>query len=93
MRDGVSYQQQVINQPGEGGNMTVRVQYHNDVYDIISEFTLQRLLTNGKVKKFYRYSERKWITIGSDPIRDYDRERDRYVGSERRTPQIFSVSS
>jgi hypothetical protein len=50
--------------------MTIRVQYHNSVYDIVLADTLQRLLDSGKIKKFYRYSDQRWITVGVDPVRN-----------------------
>jgi hypothetical protein len=49
--------------------MIIRVQYNNHVYDMISDVVLHRLLDNGKIKKFYRYSEKRWITVATDPIR------------------------
>jgi hypothetical protein len=49
--------------------MNIRVQYHNGDYDIIASNTLHCLIINGKIKKFYRYSEKRWITVGVDPIR------------------------
>ena len=66
--------------------MTLKVQYHNGAYDIISADTLQSLIINGKIKKFYRYSERKWIIIGADPIRS--KPLITHGGSERRSTKI-----
>ena len=71
--------------------MTLRVQYHNGLYDVVSAVTLQRLIVNGKIKKFYRYSEKRWITIGADPIRS--RTRKHHEGSERRTSKICESAS
>src|ERR1700690_1019740 len=69
-----------------GGAMTINVQYHNGNYDLISADTLQRLIVNGKIKKFYRYSENKWVIVGQDPIRS--KPRPNHEGSERRTSKI-----
>ena len=52
--------------------MTLKVQYHNCVYDMISADILQRLIVNGKIKKFYHYSEKKWITVEQDHMGFYD---------------------
>jgi len=63
--------------------MTIRVQYHNGAYDIVSADTLHSMIVNGKIKKFYRYSEKKWITVGADSIRS--KSQIPHGGSERRT--------
>ncbi|MGO9377108.1 MAG: GSU3473 family protein [Dissulfurispiraceae bacterium] len=65
--------------------MTIRVQYHDGVYDIIAANTLQRLIVNGKIKKFYRYSEKRWITVGADPIRS--KTQIPHGKAERRAPK------
>ncbi|HTZ16799.1 MAG TPA: hypothetical protein VMB78_00005, partial [Dissulfurispiraceae bacterium] len=81
--------------PGGGKALTIRVQYHNDVYDIVSSCTLQRFIAQGKIQQFYRYSEKRWIIIGSDPIRNAVDKGARmlapYFGPERRVPQIFDA--
>jgi hypothetical protein len=71
--------------------MTLKVQYHNGLYDVVSADTLQRLIVNGKIKKFYRYSENKWIIVGQDPIRS--KTRTHHEGSERRTSKICESAS
>ena len=53
----------------DGRYGAIRVQYHNGVYDMVSANSLQRLIVNGEIKKFYRYSEKKWIKVGTDPTR------------------------
>jgi len=73
--------------------MTIRVQYHNGVYDIVSAATLKRLIINGKIKKFYRYSEKRWVTIGVEPIRKGAQVLAPYAEPERRSPQIFRPPS
>ncbi len=73
--------------------MTIRIQYRDDVYDIVSAITLHRLLEEGKIKKFYRYSEKKWVVVGVDPIRrpiNFGAPPwSAYEGPERRATQSF----
>ncbi len=63
--------------------MTIRVQYHNGVYDMVAADSLQRLIVNGQIKKFYRYSEKKWIIVGTDSMRCKTRKECK--GEERRS--------
>jgi len=63
--------------------MIIRVQYRNDVYDLISDITLQRLIDDGKIRRFYRYSEMKWAVIGIDPVRS--KIQAPFAGSEKRS--------
>lgn len=63
--------------------MTVRVVYHDNSYDMISAFILQLGIECAKIKMFYRESEKKWVTIGEDPIRKSPDESS-YGGTERR---------
>lgn len=65
--------------------MTVRVVYHDNSLDMISAFILQLGIECDKIKMFYRESEKKWITIGVDPVRKSQAER-LYDGPERRLP-------
>lgn len=63
--------------------MTVRVVYHDNSYDMISAFVLQLGIDCNKIKMFYRESERRWITVGLDPVRRNPGE-NFYNGPERR---------
>ena len=63
--------------------MPIRVLYKDNTYDIISAFTLQRLIESGKVSMFYRYSEKRWVSISGQQVRTRNRVMG-YVGSERR---------
>ena len=45
------------------------VQYIDGRDGGISADQLGVLLKENKIDKFFRYSERRWITVGSDPIR------------------------
>ena len=49
--------------------MLIKVMYQNNRLDLINGDLLDQLLGEGRIKQFYRYSEGKWIMVGSDPIR------------------------
>lgn len=62
--------------------MVLQVQYHDNKFDYVNHFSLDKLIRKKQIKRFYRPSEEKWVFIGIDPIRgnggDYDgRERRR----------------
>ena len=63
--------------------MTVRVVYHDNSVDLISAFILQLGIECDKIKMFYRNSEKRWITVGVDPVRKAQVEHV-YKGPERR---------
>lgn len=63
--------------------MTVRVVYHDNSHDMISAFILQLGIECNKIKMFYRKSERRWITVGVDPVRKLRGEHF-YEGPDRR---------
>jgi hypothetical protein len=46
----------------------IRIQYHNDAYDMVHHSELDRLITDRQIKRFLRYSE-GWVTLGSHPVR------------------------
>jgi len=75
--------------PGQGAIMIIRVQYHNGVYDLISANILQRLILSGEIRMFYRYSEKRWITIGVDPMRKGSQALTPYAKPERRAPRAY----
>ena len=54
---------------GRGGNMTIRVVYHANTCDTIPFFVLQLGIDCKKIKMFYRNTERRWVTVGAEPIR------------------------
>jgi len=64
--------------------MIIRVQYSNNVYDMISDIALQRLIDTRKIKTFYRYSEKRWIAVGADPLRKGVQVSVPHTGPERR---------
>jgi hypothetical protein len=65
----------------------IRVMYKNNKYDIVPDFMLHQLISSLKIKQFYRYSEQKWVTVGSDRIRGIGGS---YSGPERRVADSFS---
>jgi len=62
--------------------MTIRVVYHDNTYDTIPVFILQLGIDCKRIKMFYRDSERRWITVGVDPVRKP--QADHHDGPERR---------
>jgi hypothetical protein len=61
----------------------IQVRYKNNAHDIVPAFMLDKLIAAEKIKQFYRPSERRWITLGLDPVRTSARTHD---GLERRRP-------
>ena len=61
--------------------MVLRVQYHNNKFDYVSEFALGKLINTNEIKKFYRPSEERWITVGRDAVRGTGGY---YTGPDRR---------
>jgi len=59
----------------------LRVKYMDNSYDYIAGTVLDRLIREHRVKRFYRSSEERWITIGIDPIRGMGGV---YAGPDRR---------
>ena len=49
--------------------MTIRVVYHDNTCDTIPVYILQLGIDCKKIKMFYRNSERRWATVGADPMR------------------------
>ncbi|HMK60067.1 MAG TPA: hypothetical protein VK452_02840 [Dissulfurispiraceae bacterium] len=70
--------------------MTIKVMYRDGVYDMISAFTLDQLIRDDKVKKFYRYSEEKWIDVEMGPLRNQIQDIPTYNGAERRLSEIIA---
>ena len=55
---------------------------------MIPDFILQLGIDCKRVKMFYRNSERRWVTVGVDPIRKTAQISVPYAGPERRALQI-----
>lgn len=49
--------------------MLISVVFKDRRHDLVKGFVLDQLLAAGQLKKFYRHSEKKWVLVGSDPIR------------------------
>ncbi len=62
--------------------MLLRVQYHNNEYNYVSSSMLDKLIADEEISKFYRPSEKRWITPGIDPVRTVNPLA--YEGLERR---------
>lgn len=61
--------------------MHIRVVYKNDSYDYVTVPKFEELLLMNQIKKFYRYSEARWVQLGVDPVRGNGGF---YKGPERR---------
>ncbi len=59
----------------------IEVKYINNCYDFVPDFMLHELIISLKLKQFYRFSEQRWVTVGSDRIRGVGGT---YSGPERR---------
>ncbi len=49
--------------------MLISVVYKDRRHDLVKGFILDQLLEAGELKKFYRHSEKKWVVVGTDPVR------------------------
>lgn len=61
--------------------MHIRVVYQNDSYDYVTVPIFEDLLLVNKIKKFYRYSEERWVQLGVDHVRGSGGS---YNGTDRR---------
>jgi hypothetical protein len=59
----------------------VEVRYQNDTHAFIDDYLLEDLIRSKQIKQFFRPSEKRWITIGIDPVR---MGKSFYLGKERR---------
>jgi hypothetical protein len=59
----------------------IEVKYPNGTHAFVDDYLLDSLIHSRKIQQFYRPSEKRWITIGIDPIREKVRD---YSGRERR---------
>jgi hypothetical protein len=67
--------------------MTIRVVFHDNTCDTIPLFILQLGIDCKKIKMFYRNFERRWVTVGAEPIRRAAHIAVPYESSERRAYQ------
>ncbi len=59
----------------------IEVKYQNGTHAFIDDYLLGALIRSGEILQFYRPSEKRWVTIGIDPIR---KEKRAFSGRERR---------
>ncbi len=72
--------------------MTIRVVYRDNTCDMLPVYILQLAIDCKQIKMFYRNSERRWITVGADPMRIAADILAPYTGPERRVLQRFESS-
>jgi hypothetical protein len=63
----------------KGGQVLIKVVYHDGRHDMVKPFLLDSLLDSKKVKMFYRSDG--WATVGISPLRSQKR---RFIGKEKR---------
>ncbi len=61
----------------------IRIQHHDDTYDMVHYSVLDRLIPARQIKRFLRYSE-GWVSLGSQPVRGSSASGS-YTGRERRS--------
>jgi hypothetical protein len=65
--------------------MILYVQYRNLDYDYVDTRTLDSLLEDEGIIRFYRPSEKRWVNVYRDPIRGMGGD---YSGPSRRKPDM-----
>ena len=65
--------------------MILHVQYRNLDYDYVDTRTLDSLLEDEGIRRFYRPSEKRWVNVYRDPIRGMGGV---YSGPSRRKPEM-----
>jgi hypothetical protein len=66
----------------------IEVIYRNDTHAFVDDYCLEALIKSKMIKKFFRPSERQWITIGVGPLRS---GQGGYRGVERRRTGNFDL--
>ena len=66
--------------------MLIKIQYHNDKFDYIKPWRLNRLIKANQIKAFCRRTG--WVVIGTDRIRGVGRSN--YQGPDRRKKETFN---
>lgn len=59
----------------------IEVEYQDGSHVFVDDYLLGNLIRSGEIRQFYRPSEKSWVTIGVDPVRQETRS---YAGRERR---------
>jgi hypothetical protein len=65
-----------------GRKMIIRVQYKNGWYDYLHDRLLNHEIARKNIRRFYRPSEKRWVTTGVDAMRGMGGFA--YYGAERR---------
>lgn len=69
--------------------MNIRIMYNDGKYDMVRAFRLDDFLGESKIRKFYRNSDKQWVTVGVGPIRKSRREEGHYDDHERRVKDVI----
>jgi hypothetical protein len=64
----------------------VEVKYQNDTHAFVDDYLLEDLIRSKQIRQFFRPSEKRWVTIGIDPVRI---GKSFYWGKERRRTGHF----
>ena len=59
----------------------IEVKYEDGTHAFVDDYLLESLIRSGQVRQFYRPSEKRWITVGIDPVRE---KASAYSGREKR---------
>ena len=59
----------------------IEVEYPDGRHALIDDYLLEGLISSKQIKRFFRPSEKRWITIGFGPVRSW---KGNYCGRERR---------
>ena len=59
----------------------IEVEYQDGGHAFVDDYSLENLIKSNQIKQFFRPSEKRWITIGFDPVRSREGH---YCGMERR---------
>jgi len=59
----------------------IEVEYQDGGHAFVDDYSLENLIKSNQIKQFFRPSEKRWITVGIDPVRS---RKGHYYGMERR---------
>ncbi len=60
----------------------INVRYSKEHYGVTPRRFLGELIASKRILQFYRESQKRWVTIGIDPVRSSNRP---YCGPEKRS--------
>ena len=69
----------------------IEVEYQDGSHAFVDDYSVENLIKSNQIKQFFRPSEKRWITVGIDPVRSrkghyYEKERRRTGRSEEMIP-------